>query len=58
VPPPGSYIEELVARVRVPSAKCEHLRIPAKEARDRLAETPEETRKRIAASKAKKAARG
>lgn len=36
-PPPGSYIAELIEAVRLPGIECEHLRIPAKEARDKRA---------------------
>ena len=36
-PPPGSYIAELIDAVRLPNVQCEHLRIPAKEYRDKKA---------------------
>jgi hypothetical protein len=36
-PPPGSYIAELIDAVKLPNVKCEHLRIPAKEYRDKKA---------------------
>ena len=35
--PKGSYLDELIAAVKLPNIQCEHLRIPAKEARDRAA---------------------